>query len=87
MKDMELDRAALCKKIQQLGFVLDDLGLFLNTHPTNQIALDFFRENQGMYMEAATAYETKYGPLSIYYVNTDNGWTWTQGPWPWEMEE
>lgn len=87
MKYSDMSKDVLKKKIQELGFVLDDVGLFLDTHPTNQMALDFFRETQESYSEAVAEYEMKYGPLSVYYVNTDVGWTWTQGPWPWELED
>ncbi len=27
-----------------------------------------------------------YGPLTLNDVNTAGGWSWTQGPWPWEVE-
>ena len=27
-----------------------------------------------------------YGPLTLNGVNTTGGWSWTQGPWPWEVE-
>ena len=42
--------------------------------------------NQAMYMQYRDEYEKNYGPLTFYGVDTSKGWTWTQGPWPWEVE-
>ena len=37
-----------------------------------------------MYKEARREYEKHFGPLTMDAVDTCNGWTWTQEPWPWE---
>ena len=37
-----MNRAELMRKIQETGFALYDLTLFLDTHPQNQMALDYF---------------------------------------------
>ena len=72
-----MDRQELFNKVEAVGFALYDTALFLDSHPTNQMALDFFRDNQAMYMQ----YRDEF-----YGVDTAKGWTWTQGPWPWEVE-
>lgn len=81
-----MNRQELFNKIQSLGFVLYDTALFLDTHPQNALALDFYRENQEWYLKYRKEYETMYGPLTLNGVNTTGGWSWTQGPWPWEVE-
>ena len=44
------------------------------------------RENQEWYLKYRKEYESMYGPLTLNDVNTAGGWSWTQGPWPWEVE-
>ena len=81
-----MNRQELFNKIQSLGFVLYDTALFLDTHPQNALALDFYRENQEWYLKYRKEYESMYGPLTLNGVNTTGGWSWTQCPWPWEVE-
>ena len=81
-----MNRQELFNKIQSLGFVLYDTALFLDTHPENALALDFYRENQEWYLKYRKEYESMYGPLTLNDANTAGGWSWTQGPWPWEVE-
>ena len=69
-----MSREQLMRQIQQAGFALVDLNLFLDSHPQNQMALD------------QAEYEMMYGPLMAFDTNTEQGWTWIQAPWPWELE-
>lgn len=82
-----MNRESLLRKVQEADFILHDTALFLDTHPENRAALEFYRRYQPYYVEAVAEYEANFGPLSIYDVNTEQGWTWVQGPWPWEMED
>lgn len=81
-----MNKDQLMKSIQEVGFALVDLSLFLDTHPDNILALDFFREMQIKYDNLQAEYELMYGPLTAFDTNTEQGWTWVQGPWPWELE-
>lgn len=38
------DRAQLLEEIQQVGFQVDDLTLYLDTHPLDKDALDAFTQ-------------------------------------------
>ena len=81
------NRQAALLELQQLSFSLVDLNLFLDTHPTNQMALDLFRQFQQEFAEAAADYESQFGPLVADDADTTQGWAWVQTPWPWEMED
>lgn len=70
-----MNRQELFNKIQSLGFVLYDTALFLDTHPENALALDFYRENQEWYLKYRKEYESMYGPLTLNDVNTAGGWS------------
>ena len=81
-----MSREELMKKIQETGFALYDLTLFLDTHPNNRLALDYFADVQKRHTELNAQYEMMFGPLTAFDTNTENGWTWTNAPWPWELE-
>ena len=81
------EREALMAKIHMVGFAIDDVILFLDTHPSNADALAFYDRNRIMYQKLTDEYTTKYGPLTIYDVKPCNKWAWTQSSWPWEGEE
>ena len=81
-----MTREEMLRKVQEADFVLYDVSLFLDTHPDNRAALDFFLQYQKEYTEATAAYEMYFGPLVSFDTDTSQGWTWVQGPWPWEME-
>lgn len=81
-----MNKQELLDKVQETGFALYDTALFLDSHPDDKLALDFFAENQMLYMQYRNEYENNYGPLTFYATDTSKGWTWTQGSWPWEVE-
>ena len=81
-----MNKEKLTREIQEVGFALVDLNLFLDSHPDCKMALDFFRDMQMKYAELQAQYEMEYGPLTAFDTNTEQGWTWVKGPWPWELE-
>ncbi len=71
--------------ITATSFVLDDLRLFLDTHPNDQKALDCWEKYNKIRKDAVEEYTKCYGPISAYDVDVDNYWTWVEEPWPWEV--
>lgn len=80
------DRAQMLRKLQEASFAIDDVKLFLNTHPDNQEALDYYNKQKELRKQYMEEFTSKFGPISAYDVDTKNGWTWIDNPWPWEME-
>ncbi|MBO4354283.1 MAG: spore coat protein CotJB [Clostridia bacterium] len=80
------EQAALFEKIGQLSFAVDEIRLFLDTHPGDAEALALFGEYAQRRSEAIDEYTNTYGPIDAYYVNTTNGWTWIDEPMPWRTE-
>lgn len=76
----------LFKKIQIIDFVIIDTALYLDTHPMDQAALNYYHKYKGLREKAVAEYTTCYGPLTINTVESMNKWTWIDQPWPWEME-
>ena len=81
-----MNKEKLMREIQEVGFALVDLNLFLDSHPDNKLALDFFEDMQIKYAQLQADYEIEFGPLTAFDTNTEQGWTWVQSPWPWELE-
>lgn len=74
----------LLLQVYEASFAVDDVVLYLDTHPCDQNALAYFQEADAKRQEAMAAYSAKYGPLMIDEVGCTDQWTWQQGPWPWE---
>lgn len=81
-----MNREKLMREIQEVNFALVDLNLYLDSHPDCKMALDFFRDMQIKYANLEAEYEMKFGPLTAFDTNTEQGWAWINGPWPWELE-
>ena len=80
------EREQLLRKIQICNFATIDAGLYLDSHPTCQNALDYFEKHKKMRDEAVAEYNCKFGPLTASQNMNPNLWTWVEGPWPWELE-
>ena len=80
------DRGKLMCVITEASFAIDDVKLFLDTHPCDQEALAYYEKYRDIRKEAMKQYRDCYGPISSYDVNVDNVWTWINEPWPWEGE-
>lgn len=81
----------MCQKelfslINQTSFMLDEIALYLNTHPDCVQAIDAYNHYRQLRCEAVRDYTELYGPISKYDVNADNYWSWINKPWPWEGE-
>ena len=72
--------------LQRTSFALVETVLFLDGHPCDTDALEYYRKMKEKYDEALKDYEENFGPISVHGVNCEKGWTWVETPWPWEME-
>ena len=81
-----MNREEMLRRVQMLSFVLVDTNLFLNTHPDNKAALNFYNKYNEMHKMAVAEYESAFGPLTASGVNIEDGWSWIEKPWPWELE-
>lgn len=76
----------LLMQINEVSFAMDELRLFLDTHPECEEALADFTDKMMRRAELCDKYTENYGPLDSYFINTDNGYTWNEGPMPWQRE-
>ena len=77
-------RKKLLKEIMQYDFVLNELTLFLDTHPDSCEAIKMFYEIQSKAELLKKEYTNLFGPLTPYVRNNTEVWEWSKGPWPWE---
>ena len=83
---MNSDRetAALLQKVYTYGFAIDDVILYLDTHPDDCEARAYYKRMRDAYQDACQEYNEKVGPLTIMDVDVSSWWNWVEGPWPWE---
>ena len=55
----------LLQRIYEVSFAVDDILLFLDTHPCCQEALSFYREYSSERQKLMKEYARHYGPLTI----------------------
>ncbi len=80
------ERQKLLRRVQVCGFVLDDVRLYLDSHPCDRAALEYYKKYVDLRNKAYQEYTEKFGPLMANdNVNTDR-WCWVEEPWPWEKE-
>ena len=72
--------------INQVSFMIDDIALFLNTHPDCEEAIEAYTHYKDIRKDAIKEYTEMYGPICKYDVNACNHWDWVNKPWPWEGE-
>lgn len=76
----------LTHQLQALNFAVSELGLYLDTHPSDQEALDLFNQYAEMYEELLQNYERDRGPTMQMRGGMSGSYQWTKGPWPWEYD-
>ena len=71
-------------ELQALGFAVQELALYLDTHRDDQEALSLYREYQQMYDKCRQLYIREHGPLNHGMPSQSGGYSWLDDPWPWE---
>ena len=81
-----MSKKALEKEIARVSFTMDELRLFLDTHPRQSEALSAFAELRRHREKLMDSYEKNYGPICAYRAGGSEKWSWVQQAWPWEKE-
>lgn len=75
-------RREMIEQIRCYDFSINELALYLDTHPDDEKALCLHRKYARQARDLKDKYQKVYGPLSINYPC--NKWRWLEEPWPWE---
>jgi spore coat protein JB len=81
------EKDAFLRRISATSFAMWELHIYLDTHPNDMTAMALLNKNKQKYEMLSTEYQSKYGPLSTFNVDTNNKWQWIADPWPWEYCE
>lgn len=86
---MLTDKEAAARKISAIDFAIHDIELFLDSHRDNKKAIDLLAQYRKWKNELVIEYEQKYGDFVTVVgdVKAKTPWSWTNGPWPWEISE
>lgn len=80
-------RQQLMDTINQSSFAVNEMVLYLDTHPDDQEAMAYFQKQSCIRREAMKQYAQQYGPLTVDSIDDtcNDTWEWMQQPWPWEI--
>ncbi|MGG0240878.1 spore coat protein CotJB [Bacillus rhizoplanae] len=82
-----MSRQELLREIQETEFVLLEIQLFLDTHPSDMDALKQFNELSFSLNKLKSQFEIKFGPLLGFgFSKSRKTWKWINEPWPWQIE-
>ncbi len=74
-------------ELQALSFVVQELGLYLDTHPDDAEAFGLYQKYAALEQEAKTAFTAEQGPLFQTDMVCSKTFDWTQDPWPWNYSK
>lgn len=80
----QVSQNQLLKFIYEVGFAIDDVILYLDTHPCDACALEYYYKYKELKQQAVEEYTRFFGPLTMDNVESKNKWAWIREPWPWE---
>ena len=82
----QADKEKMLRYVQELGFAIDDVVLYLDTHPTDRNAMEYYNHYNRLANQARQEYSSKYTPLTLSCAETSscNDWQWALAPMPWE---
>ena len=82
---MDKSKEELLKEITQASFAVNDLTLYLDTHPNDMEALKMFDQCKQQRKDAMKQFTDKYEPLCIDDVEAcASSWDQHNSPLPWE---
>ncbi len=93
-------RGEMLQKINEISFTINDLTLYLDTHPTDENALTAFSRAASERKNLLEAYAKEFEPLTMNCVCPDTNnqtgshtsypdkkhFTWADGPIPWDNQ-
>ena len=74
----------LINELYGVSFAVDELTLFLDTHPGCVSALECFEKLKKIENELETEINSSCFALTADADRAAGSWSWTAGPWPWE---
>lgn len=76
----------MLKDISIVDFVLVDLSLYLDTHPFDQEAMEYFNHYVRIKNKMSQDFSMRFFPLTLDQAESKKEWRWGAAPLPWEGE-
>ncbi|MEL7650094.1 MAG: spore coat protein CotJB [Sedimentibacter sp.] len=80
------DMMELKKEITAVHMMLEDLQLYLNTHPADQGAIAKRNAFAKQLKILKDEYNKRYGMINQDDSLSQSPWQWIEEPWPWEYD-
>ncbi len=80
----QMSQAQLLHFIDVVSFQVIDTQLFLDSHPTDEEAIQYFNYFADLRRQGLSTYAQMYSPLTIDTAMPCESWDWATSPWPWE---
>ena len=71
-------------ELQALAFAVNELALYLDTHPTDTEALEMYQTYQQALHDGIMNFSKEHGPLNHTVPGKKGCYCWPNDPWPWE---
>lgn len=86
MRQLPTEYYQMLEQLQAVDFVLVELTLYLDTHPSDMDAINQFNQLAKERRQLKKAFEREFGPL-LQYGNSYSAypWNWSDSPWPWQV--
>lgn len=86
----QMGKKKLLFYIDAVSFAALEASLYLDTHPADPGALEYFHHYNEARQQALKEYAHRFGPLTLGDAQKteqcDGKWKWATQPWPWEGE-
>lgn len=93
-----IDQKNLLSQITEISFTVNDLNLYLDTHPLDENALNAFKDAMTQRKQLLQTYADNFEPLTMNCICPESNnktkshtkypdqrhFTWSDGPLPWE---
>lgn len=74
----------MLKDIGIVSFVVVELTLYLDTHPYDRNAIEYFNHYNRIKNQLTKEFSQKYYPLTTDMTDCSKDWRWGMAPLPWE---
>lgn len=76
----------MLENIGTLGFVMIEFALYLDTHPYDRNAMEYFNHYSRIRNQMVAEFSRDFYPLTLGMAESNREWRWGMAPLPWEGE-
>ncbi|MBD5480813.1 MAG: spore coat protein CotJB [Lachnospiraceae bacterium] len=84
MNNSSSEQSRMLKDISIIDFTLVELNEYLDTHPHDRQAMEYFNHYARIKNQMARDFSARYFPLTADMSTDTREWNWVLSPMPWE---